>query len=146
MSAQQPAFEHLKNLFASKHISEVAIIDDAYYATPQRSSFSGERLSVLRTKIQSWEKPNAEYDALALKVESDADLTETQIGRLYAIRGSSPEIQSWFQDFDNEQEQRRAPLRQLETMLKEQLGCGVQTLSPKDPLKSTALPQLIFID
>jgi hypothetical protein len=146
MSAQQPAFEHLKDLFQSKHISQVAIIDDAYYVTPSQSSFSGPRLSELRIKIQSWEKPNAEFNALGLKIESDEDLTETQIGRLYAIRASSSEIQSWFKDFDNEQVQRRAGLSQLEAMLKEQLGCGVQTLSPKDSLQAAALPQLIFID
>lgn len=146
MSAQQPAFERLKELFRAKNISNVAIIDDAYYATPPRSSFVGPQLSELRTKIQSWEKPNAEFNGLGLKIESDEDLTETNLGRLYAIRASSSEIQSWFRDFDNDQAGRRDALRQLETMLKEQLGCNVQTLSPKDSLQGEALPQLIFID
>lgn len=146
MSAQQPAFEQLKELFRAKNISNVAIIDDAYYTTPPRSSFVGPQLSELRTKIQSWEKPNAEFTALALKIESDDDLTETDIGRLYAIRASAPEIQSWFRDFDNDQAGRRGALQELEAMLKEQLGCNVQTLSPKDSLQAAALPQLIFID
>ncbi len=146
MSTQQPALQYLKEMFQSKHISQVAIIDDAYFATPTRASFSGEHLSELRIRIQSWEEPNQDFVALQLTIETDEDLTESHIGKLYAIRASSPEIQSWFRDYDNVQEQRRAQLRQLETMLKEELGCGVQTLSPADPLEATALPQLIFID
>lgn len=146
MSAQQPALQQLKTLFQSKGISQVAIIDDAYYAIPPRSSFTGEYLAELRVKIQSWEQPNKEFVDLALKIDTDNDLTETHIARLYGIRATSPEIQGWFRDYDNLQEQRRAQLRQLETMLKEQLGCGVQTLSPIDLLKAAELPQLIFID
>jgi hypothetical protein len=146
MSTQPPALKYLKDLFQSKHISQVAIIDDAYYATPPRSSFSGERLSELRVRIQSWEEPSQDFVGLQLKIDTDEDLTESHIGKLYAIRASSPEIGSWFRDYDNVQEQRRAQLRQLETMLKEELGCGVRTLSPADPLEPTTLPQLIFID
>jgi len=146
MSIDEKVFEHLKQLLRSKGISNVAIIDDAYYKIPSRLFFAGPRLGQLRSNIQAWDKPSKEFEALQLKIDTDDDLTDEAIQKIYELRAGTGEIQKWFQDYENEQEQRRAGLRELEEMLRNDLGCAVQTLSPAAQFDAANLPQLIFVD
>lgn len=146
MSVPPAICDALRDLFRSSHINNVAIIDDAYDPVPTRSSFSPQALNELAERIRSWEKPATEFSSLNLKIETETDVSDTVIESLYHIRGTSAEVKGWFQDYDNVQEQRRAPLRALETLLHDDLQCIVGTLSPLAQLNSASLPQLIFID
>ena len=146
MTVPPAIFAALKNLFRENKISDVCIIDDAYLKVPTRSALSDDALAQLAQRIQSWEKPTPEFTALKLGVESEADITDTVLESVYSLRESSPEIRTWFTDYDNVQEQRRAALRPLEDLLRAQLECNVSTLSPLGSFDSTHLPQIVFID
>src|SRR5579872_5434059 len=138
--------EALKTLLRNNAIIEIVIIDDAYQVFPTRAALSGDAIAQLVQRIQSWEQPTAEFVALNLAIESEMGVTDTVLQSIYSLRTTSPEIQSWFVDYDNVQEQRRAALRPLEGLLGTDLGCNVITLSPLSPLDPAHLPQVIFID
>lgn len=146
MTVPPAIFEALRNLLRANNIAEISIIDDAYFAVPTRAALSDDALAQLVQCIQSWQEPTAEFTALNLAIESEADITDTVLQSVYSLRATSPEIQTWFTDYDNVQEQRRANLRPFENLLRAELECNVLTLSPLAPFDPTHLPQVIFID
>jgi hypothetical protein len=146
MTVPPAIFAALKDLLRSNHIAEVSIIDDAYHAVPTRAALSDEAVAQLVQRIQSWQEPTAGFTDLHLVIDSAADITDTVLQSIYSLQATSPEIQSWFTDYDNIQEQRRAALRPLESLLRTELECNVVTLSPLSPFDPTHLPEVIFID
>jgi len=146
MNTENGILDGLKQLLRSRNITRIAIIDDAYYLAPARSFFAEAQLNQLRANIQAWDAPADEFTALNLKIETDEDLTDGVIGQIYGLRNHSPEIQRWFQDYDNVQEQRRAQLKELETVFGTDLSCAVDTLAPDANFDTANLPQLIFVD
>lgn len=146
MTDQTPVVEALKALLAAKKIQTVALIDDAYYARPSSAFFTGDRLATLRANITSWTEPIPEFSALNLQVEADSDITDSLIDNLWEIRAKSPEIASWFSEFDQSQREKRGVLQPLINLLESKLGCSVLKLSPADNLDPAQLPELIFVD
>jgi hypothetical protein len=139
-------FGALKELLRNNQIVEVTIIDDAYHTVPTRAALSDEALAQLVQRIQSWQEPTPAFTDLHLEIESEVDITDGVLESVYSLRATSPEIQGWFTDYDNLQEQRRAALRPLENLLRTELECHVVTLSPLSPFEPAHLPQVIFID
>lgn len=146
MTVPSAIFAALKELLRSNHIAEISIIDDAYHTVPTRAALSDEAVAQLVQRIQSWEEPTAGFTDLHLVIDSEAEITDTVLQSIYSLRATSPEIQTWFTDYDNIQEQRRADLRPLENLLRTELECNVLTLSPLSAFDPTHLPQVIFID
>jgi hypothetical protein len=146
MTVPPAVFSAVKGLLRNNDIAEISIIDDAYQTIPTRAALSEDTLAQLVQRIQSWEHPTAEFTALNLAIESEADITDLVLQSIYPLRITSPEIQTWFTEFDNIQEQRRSVLRPLEGLLRTELECNVLTLSPLSPIDPAHLPQVIFID
>jgi hypothetical protein len=146
MTVPPAIFAAVKDLLRNNDIAEISIIDDAYHTIPTRAALSEDALAQLVQRIQSWEHATAEFTALNLAIESEADITDLVLQSIYPLRATSPEIQTWFTEFDNIQEQRRSALRPLEGVLRTELECNVLTLSPVSPFDPAHLPQVIFID
>jgi hypothetical protein len=146
MTVPPAVFGAVKDLLRSNQIVEVTIIDDAYHTVPTRAALSDEAVAQLVQRIQSWQEPTPTFTALHLAIESEADITDGVLESVYSLRTASLEIQGWFTDYDNIQEQRRTALRPLENLLRTELECHVATLSPLSPFDPAHLPQVIFID
>jgi hypothetical protein len=146
VTAPPAILKALRGLLHANNIVDVCLIDDAYIALPTRAALSADALAQLLQRIQSWREPTPEFAALELAIDSEEDITDTALEAIYPLQTKSPEIQGWFTDYDNLQEQRRAALRPLESLLSAGLGCNVQKFSPQTPFDPAHLPQVIFID
>jgi hypothetical protein len=145
-TAQPQLIAALKQMFQSKRISRVAIIDDAYYESPTTSYFTGDKEAKLRTEISGWEEPTKEFLELGISLGSDDRLSDQDIEKIYSIKTTAKVIEGWFVDYDNNQKTKREQLSALEDLLTSDLGCELQRLSPESPLDQASLPDLIFID
>ena len=145
MTAAGHNIPELAAVLDSKHITHVAIIDDAYNKFPRFSSANHDVQEQLVAEIQASNNVEAVLQKEGLVVNSTDDLTEDAWISLWTIAAKEKLVSDLLGRLPIERNEALATLQSLETVLRDDMQRNVSVFGSEEDLPDTSA-KIIFID